>query len=216
MRDIVISGFDRTGNMVRPWAEVGYLCYCIDIQHQKGEWRDGNIVWVGADMLTWQPEFDVSRIAFQSYFPPCTDLAVSGARWFKEKGLDALAEAIRLFSSAVKLAEKIPAPYIIENPVSTISSYWRKPDYTFHPCDYAGYQGGESDLYTKKTCLWTGNGFRMPDPKHKTPEKGSMMHLIAPGPDRQNIRSATPKGFAHAVYEANAPHIINGTSEDER
>ncbi len=69
-RGIVVSGFDRTANMVRPWADAGYLCYCVDIQHEPGERRDGNIVFVGADMLTWKPDFDVSRVVFQSYFPP--------------------------------------------------------------------------------------------------------------------------------------------------
>ena len=46
----VISCFDLTGNMVRPWAEAGYLCYCVDIQHPQGEKRQGNIIHVGADM----------------------------------------------------------------------------------------------------------------------------------------------------------------------
>lgn len=206
-RGIVISGFDRTANMVRPWADAGYLCYCIDIQHELGERRDGNIVFVGADMLTWQPDFDVSRVVFQSYFPPCTDLAVSGARWFPEKGLDALAMAIQLFSAAIKLGERIKAPYIIENPVSTISSYWRKPDYSFNPFEYAGYEGGGDDLYTKKTCLWTNGNFKMPEPRPRKPEKGSMMHLMPPSPDRANLRSATPMGFARAVFEANSPHL---------
>ena len=46
----VISCFDLTGNMVRPWAEAGYLCYCVDIQHPQGETRQGNIIHVGADI----------------------------------------------------------------------------------------------------------------------------------------------------------------------
>ncbi|QMV32327.1 hypothetical protein T2_00010 [Ralstonia phage Elie] len=41
---IVISCFDKTGNMVKPWAEAGYLCYCVDLQHAPGERRDGNII----------------------------------------------------------------------------------------------------------------------------------------------------------------------------
>lgn len=206
-RGIVISGFDRTANMVRPWADADYLCYCVDMQHEPGERRVGNIVYVGADMLTWMPHFDLNRVVFQAYFPPCTDLAVSGARWFPEKGLEALAQAIMLFSAAIKLAEKVKSPYMIENPVSTISSYWRKPDYTFHPCDYAGYEGGGDDLYTKKTCLWTGGPFRMPEKRKLQPTKGSIMHLLPPSEERANLRSATPKGFARAVFEFNAPHL---------
>ena len=97
------------------------------------------------------------------------------------------------------------APYLIENPVSTISTYWRKPDFTFDPCDYAGYPGGENDLYTKKTCLWTGGGFIMPPPKRLEPVQGSRMHRLPPSPERANLRSATPMGFARAVFEANCP-----------
>ncbi|MFR0873726.1 MAG: hypothetical protein ACLSHC_03075 [Bilophila wadsworthia] len=84
----VISCFDLTGNMVRPWAEAGYLCYCVDIQHPQGETRQGNIIRVGADMRDWLPPF--RPITFAAFFPPCTDVAVSGARWFRDKGLFAL------------------------------------------------------------------------------------------------------------------------------
>ncbi len=204
---IVVSCFDFTGNLVRPWADAGYLCYCVDLQHAEGHRRKGNIIFVGADMRHWKPDFDSSRVVFQAYFPPCTDLATSGARWMKEKGLNSLIEALTLFNIAIKRAESIHAPYMIENPVSTISSYWRKPDYTFHPCDYAGYADGESDLYKKKTCLWVGGAFRMPEKRGAFPAQGSKMHLVCPGADRANIRSETPKGFAQAVFEANAPHF---------
>ena len=172
----VISCFDLTGNMVRPWAEAGYLCYCVDIQHPQGETRQGNIIRVGADMRDWLPPF--RPITFAAFFPPCTDVAVSGARWFRDKGLFALFQSIRLFYASIRLAEWTHAPYLIENPVSTISTYWRKPDYTFDPCDYAGYPGGENDLYTKKTCLWTGGGFIMPPPKRLEPVQGSRMHRL--------------------------------------
>ena len=200
---IVISCFDRTGTMARPWAEAGYRCYCVDIQYPEGETQDGNIIWVGADMQDWLPPF--KPIIFAAFFPPCTDVAVSGARWFKDKGMAALYKAIGLFYASIRIAEWSNAPYLIENPVSTISTYWRKPDFTFDPCDYAGYQGGENDLYTKKTCLWVGGGFRMPQPRQQSPTHGSRMHLIPPSENRTNIRSATPMGFARAVFEANQP-----------
>ena len=207
MEQIVISGFDRTGNMVRPWAEAGYTCYCIDIQHQVGETREGNIIFVGADIRRWLPPYG-RRIAFQAYFPPCTDLAVSGARWFKAKGLPRLVEALDLFCAAIRLADWIDAPY--ENPVSTVSTYWRKPDHAFDPCDYAAYHGGENDRYTKKTCLWTGKGFVMPPSKPLTAAFGSKMHLIPPGPERANLRSEIPRGFAQAVFEHNRGYPEGG------
>lgn len=190
----MISCFDKSTIMAKPWAEAGYLCYCVDFQHSKGETRDGNIIRVGADMRQWIPPR--GEIAFAAFFPPCTDLAVSGARWFREKGLHKLSESIDLFARCIDIAETLNCPYIIENPVSTISSYWRKPDYTFHPWYYG-------DPYTKKTCLWVGNGFVMPKRKDVFPSEGSKMHLLPPSDDRAEQRSITPKGFSQAVFEEN-------------
>ena len=191
---IVISCFDKSTNMVKPWADSGYVCYCVDTQHEPGEKRSGNIVKVGADMLSWLPPREPIAAAF--FFPPCTDVAVSGARWFKDKGLGSLIQALRLFEISVKIAEWSGAPYIIENPVSTVSTYWRKPDHMFDPCDYG-------DPYTKKTCLWVGNGFVMPIKNRVAPTLGSKMHLMPPSVDRADKRSETSMGFSNAVFQAN-------------
>ena len=107
--------------------------------------------------------------------------------------------------AAKSIAEAIGVPYLLENPVSTLASYYRKPDYTFNPCDYGGYLTPPRDAYTKKTCLWTGNGFVMPEPKPVEPIEGSKMHLMPPSEGRANLRSVTPAGFARAVFESNYP-----------
>jgi hypothetical protein len=198
---IVVSLFDHTGNMVVPWAAAGFLCYCVDLQHPAGEHREGNIIRVGADIREWLPPYAPIKILFA--FPPCTHVAVSGARWFRDKGLGALVKSLELFDAAVRLAEWTKAPYLIENPVSTVSSYWRKPDYTFDPCDYGGYISPPGDAYTKKTCLWTGNGLVMPKSKWVSPIEGSKMNRLPPSKDRGALRSVTPRGFAQAVFEAN-------------
>lgn len=187
--------------MVEPWAKAGFLCYCVDLKHPPGEHREGNIIYVGADVREWLPPFASIKILFA--FPPCTHVAVSGARWFQDKGLGTLIEALQLFDAAVRLAEWTRAPYMIENPVSTISTYWRKPDYIFDPCDYGGYLCRAGDAYTKKTCLWTGNEFVMPSPRRVLPKEGSKMHKLPPSINRQALRSITPRGFAQAVFEAN-------------
>ncbi len=190
----VLSLFDHSTVMVKPWAEAGYECICVDILHD-GENTDGNITMVGADILDYLPPLREYAAVFAP--PLCTHLAVSGARWFKGKGLGKLADSIRLFHRAAQICEWAGAPYLIENPVSTISSYWRQPDYTFHPCDYG-------DAYTKKTCLRTGNGFIMPDKTPVEPVLGSKMHLLPPSAQRAMLRSETPPGFARAVFEANS------------
>jgi len=187
--------------MVLPWAEAGFLCYCVDIQHPPGEHRIGNIVRVGADVREWLPPFGPVKILFA--FPPCTHVAVSGARWFRDKGLEGLIRSLELFDAAVRLAEWAKAPYMIENPVSTISTYWRKPNYTFHPCDYGKYLSPPGDAYTKRTCLWTGNGFKMPKARRIAPTEGSRMHTLPPSSQRAMLRSVTPLGFARAVFHAN-------------
>jgi len=45
---VMLRCFDFTTNMAMPWAEAGFLCYCVDLQHEPGERRTGNIVRVGA------------------------------------------------------------------------------------------------------------------------------------------------------------------------
>jgi hypothetical protein len=207
----VISLFDKTGNAVKPWAEKGYISFCFDIQH-KGERREGNIWYVGLDVLS--PECGMYIIGlkerydvvFTFAFPPCTDLAVSGARWFaakERKSPGTRKRAMELVYRAQKIAEFLGAPFALENPVSVISTEWRKPDYTFHPWEYAALC--EDDNYTKKTCLWTGNGFIMPEkqPLHNGVKPDDRIHKAAPGPERANFRSATPMGFAKAVFLAN-------------
>lgn len=204
---IVLSLCDRTTQMVKPWADNGYTCYCVDIQHPRGITRQGNITLVGSDMLSYLPPRGEYAIAFA--FTPCTHLAVSGARWFREKGLNALVEGLSLFSRGIDILEWTGAPYMAENPVGVISSYFRKPDYTFDPCDYAGYlppEGQQQEAYTKKTCLWTGHDFVMPAPRRVQPSARSPIHYMPPSEARGDLRSVTPAGFALAVYEANHQH----------
>lgn len=212
MKDIVISLFDKTGNMVQPWASEGYECYIVDIQHPHN-WDNPHISEYGENIFAvrydlsrpWLPEFDLDRVKAVFAFPPCDHLSYSGNRWHRGKGLRALADAITLFATAAEMCEFMQAPYMIENPESKIELYWRKHDHDFHPAHYNNYE--PEDNYTKKTCLWTGNGFVMPpynmneDLFLEAPD--NRIHFESPSADRGNIRSSTPLGFARAVYEFN-------------
>ena len=214
-----ISLFDHSGVMLEPWNEAGYRCWAIDIKHKEGvSERDDGIMLVGADLMTnlesnsdynYMLEVIKNRISFVSAFPPCTDLAVSGARWFKGKGLRALADSVHMFATATEFCEWSEAPYCIENPVSTISTYWRKPDHSFHPYEFCGID--PEDNYTKKTCLWVGNGFVMPTPNvdKSLGDPDNRIHWMPPSPERASLRSQTPRGFARAVYEANKGEVSN-------
>lgn len=205
MQQLVLSLCDLTGNACKPWAEAGYECLTVDIQHPSGVGESvGNIRKVGADVTRFCPPLGRS-IAFVFAFPPCTNLAVSGARWFRDKGLDGLVDALSVVAACKRICEASGAPYLLENPVSTLSTYWRKPDYVFDPCDYAGYlENPEKEAYTKKTCLWAGGGFVMPPERGVKATLGSKMHLMPPSAERANLRSVTPAGFSRAVFLHNA------------
>ncbi len=199
---LVLSLCDRTARMVTPWASAGFECICVDTQHDEIERAPGlPITYIGSDVRGWLPPKEQYKIVFA--FPPCTHLAVSGARWFRRKGLGKLAEALSIVEACRSICEWAKAPWMLENPVSSLSTYWREPDVTFNPCDYGGYLDPPVDTYTKRTCLWYGGGFRMPQIRPVVPVEGSRMHLIPPCEDRGDLRSETPAGFAQAVFEAN-------------
>lgn len=208
MRGTVLSLCDRTGNFVRPWVEAGYRAVTVDLQ-------DAPDVQPGRTHIV----ADVSRfpgltgVCFVAAWVPCTDMAVSGARWFKDKGMRSLISALEIVEAARVLCEASGAPYLIENPVSTLATYWRKPDHIFDPFQFAGYAPDpDREAYTKRTCFWTGGGFVMPAPKPVDPILGSKMHLLPPSDDRANLRSETPLGVSYAVFEANAPHLRQGAA----
>jgi len=201
MTNHVLSLCDRTGNMVRPWAKDGYVCICVDAQHDGQRVENvgkGAIVYIEADVRNYQPPDVDYAIGFG--FPPCTDLAVSGARWFQEKGLRTLAKAIDIVGATHEILQDIGPPWMIENPVSTLSTHWRKPDWKFDPFEYTGYTERD-ESYTKETWLWTGSGFKMPVTDGVDVEEADdRIHKMPPSEDRSDMRAETPRGFARAVY----------------
>jgi len=215
---IVLSLCDLTGNMTRPWVDAGYTAILVDPQHPPGinvdcrVWRVGEVI---DSPCVWKlVRMFAPKIAFVAGFPPCTDLAVSGARWFEDKAKADPAfqfKAMQVVWQCHAIAEMIGAPWMIENPVSRISTFWRKPDYTFHPHQFTGHE--PADNYTKATCLWTGGGFVMPQPfKADLGAPDDRIHKAPPGEGRANFRSATPMGFARAVFQANAPKLMEAAA----
>jgi site-specific DNA-cytosine methylase len=119
--------------------------------------------------------------------PPCTHLAVSGARWFKEKAREQ-AEALDF----VRYLLAAPVPHIaLENPVSVISSRVRKPDQIIQP-----WQHGHGE--TKATCLWLVN---LPPlaPSNVVEGREGRVWKMPPSPDRWRERSRTFPGVASAM-----------------
>ena len=121
--------------------------------------------------------------------PPCTHLAVSGARWFKDKKMEQ--EAALMFVADLMYA---PIPRIcIENPISIISSRIRKPDQIIQP-----WQFGHGE--TKATCLWLKNLPKLV-PTNIVEGRHARVHRMPPGPDRWKERSRTYEGVAQAMAE---------------
>jgi hypothetical protein len=121
--------------------------------------------------------------------PPCTHLAVSGARWFKDKQIEQ-AEALDF----VHRLMDAPIPRIaLENPISIISSRIRKPDQIIQP-----WQFGHGE--TKATCLWLKNLPKL-TPTNIVEGREARIHKMPPGPDRWKERSRTFEGIAQAMAE---------------
>lgn len=121
--------------------------------------------------------------------PPCTHLAVSGARWFKDKQQEQ-AEALEFVR--LLLAANIPR-IALENPVSIISSRIRKPDQIIQP-----WQFGHGE--TKATCLWLKNLTPL-RPTNIVEGREARVHKMAPSPDRWKERSRTYQGIADAMAD---------------
>lgn len=119
--------------------------------------------------------------------PPCTHLAVSGARWFKEKVTE---QAVAL--EFVRRLLNAPVPRIaLENPISIISSRIRKPDQIVHP-----WMFGHGE--TKATCLWL-KGLPPLAPTMVVAGREQRIWKMAPSPDRWKERSRTFPGIAAAM-----------------
>lgn len=205
-----------TLNMAEPWLEAGCTVVLVDPQHPAGVTVSDRIVRIGATIEeaggVLGGYLRSGRVVFVAGFPPCTDVAVSGARWWEEKRLKDpyfQAKAARVAEQCRTIGDLSGAPWMFENPVSAFSKIFGAPQHSFHPHHFTGWE--PADNYTKKTCLWTGGGFVMPKP-FQDPELGepdNRIHFASPGEERANFRSATPRGFARAVFEANR-HVLAG------
>lgn len=123
--------------------------------------------------------------------PPCTHLAVSGARHFAAK------QASGVQQEALEFVQQLldaPIPMIaLENPVSIISSRIRKPDQIIQP-----WQFGHGE--TKATCLWLKNLPKL-SPTNIVEGREQRVHRMPPGPNRWKERSRTFEGIAEAMAD---------------
>lgn len=146
------------------------------------------------DPSPWHRQEDVLGLLGEGWdlmvaHPPCTYLAVSGARWFKERQQEQ-AEALAFVQTLLDA----PIPRIaVENPVSVISTRIRKPDQIVQP-----WQFGHPE--TKATCLWL-KGLPLLVPTRFVEGRHGRVHREPPSPDRWKRRSRTLIGIAEAMAD---------------
>lgn len=151
----------------------------------------------------WHLQQDVTPLLKEKWdliiaHPPCTDLAVSGARWFKEKQADGRQQkSIDFFMQFTKLN----VPFCIENPISIMSRLYRKPDQIIQP-----WQFGHGE--TKATCLWLN---KLPKLSSTDIVEGREQRIwkLPPSEDRAKLRSKTYPGIAKAMATQWGKFILN-------
>ena len=162
----------------------GHDAYSCDIQPCSG----GHPEWhIQGDVLEQLDKGWDMMIAF----PPCTDLAVSGARWFPEKIKNGSQQkSIEFFMSIAN--SNIPK-ICIENPIGIMSSKYRKPDQIIQP-----WMFGHGE--TKGTCLWL-KWLPKLEPTNIVEGREQKIWKMSPGPERAKLRSKTFPGIAKAMAE---------------
>lgn len=186
---------------------LGHEAYSCDIQEPSGghpEWHihgDALKALRGGIIKTMDGETHVvGKWDMMIAHPPCTHLAVSGARWFAEgkKPLSLRKEAAEFF---LKFAEADIPKIAVENPVSVMSTIYRKPDQIIHPWQYGHPE-------EKTTCLWL-KGLPKLTPTNNvreemmklTKKERERIYYMSPWPERAKERSKTFPGIARAMAE---------------
>lgn len=199
----VLIACEESQRVCIEFRKKGHLAFSCDIEECSGghpEWHtQGDVL-----PLLKNPDIDgwyfctmdnvthhIEKWDLIIAFPPCTHLAVSGARYFEQKRKDGRQQqGIDFFMEFVKAdCEKIA----IENPIGIMSTHYRKPDQIIQP-----WMFGHGE--TKATCLWLKN---LPKLEPTNIVDGREQHIwrMPPGPERAKERSKTYYGIAKAMAD---------------
>ena len=197
---IILSLCGGTGAWEAPYKQLGY-----DVR---------NITYPNYDVRAYTPPDNVYGILAA---PPCTEFAVSGARWWKTKPPHLLVEALEVVRACLRIIKEAnPVWWALENPVGRLPQYIGKWRYTFQPYEYG-------DPWTKRTCIWGEHNIPIKCPvepvgtwigsnaggkalgivDHLRFLPPDWIHKLPPSADRSTLRSITPPGFAKAFFESN-------------
>lgn len=186
----VLVACEESQAVCKAFRELGHEAYSCDIQPCSGGHPEWHIQADARELLKLRWDLIIAH-------PPCTDLAVSGAMWFKQKREDGRQQAAIDFF--MKFVNADCPKIAVENPVCIMSTVYRKPDQIINP-----WQFGHPEQ--KKTCLWlkglpllheTNNVY---DEMMRLPKKQrERNHYLPPSADRAKLRSKTYTGIAKAM-----------------
>lgn len=215
----VLVACEESQEVCKAFRELGHNAFSCDLQPCSGghpEWHiQGDVLpllngWCEFETMDGEPHWYVDTWDLIIAHPPCTDLAVSGARWFEEKRKDGRQQkSIDFF---MKFTEADCKHLAIENPIGIMSSVYRKPDQIIQPWQFG-------DNFIKSTCLWLKGlpllkpeveekpeleYFEWIDKKTGRKKRQNMWYKDAwslPANERSKVRSKTFPGIARAMAE---------------
>lgn len=180
----VLVACEESQEVCKAFRALGHEAYSCDIEPCSGEKPQWHLQCDALELLKMQWDMILA-------FPPCTDLSVSGARWFSEKRSDGRQQ--RSIDFFMQFANADCPRIAIENPVGIMSTVWRKPDQIIQP-----WMFGHGE--TKKTCLWL-KGLPTLKPTNIVDGREQRVWKMPPSPDRAKLRSKTYPGIARAMAE---------------
>lgn len=169
---------------------------CKAMREREIEAYSCDLLPCGGGMPQWHIRVDVLELLKMRWdmiiaFPPCTHLAVSGAKYFAQKRQDGRQQAAIDFF--MRFAECDCPRVAIENPIGIMSTHYRKPDQIIQP-----WQFGHGE--TKATCLWL-RGLPPLKPTEIVEGREHRVWRMPPSPDRAKLRARTYPGIARAMAE---------------
>jgi hypothetical protein len=186
----ILVACEESQAITKAFRELGFEAYSCDLLPASGGYLD------------WHIQGDAIAEAYSGKYdmmiahPPCTYLAVSGARWLYNKDGSRNEERYKNQAEALEFVQQLmdaPIKYIaIENPISVISSHIRKPDQIVHP-----YMFG--DKASKSTCLWLKNLPKL-EPTDIV-EKGEFIEFIS----KKGVKKRQPRWYYEALQKTKTP-----------
>lgn len=196
----VLIACEESQEVCKAFRERGHEAYSCDLQDCSGGHPEWHIMGDVLPLLNGDCSFItrggqqvriVGRWDLLIAHPPCTDLAVSGARWFREKQMDYRQQKSCVLFMQMMLADADRVA--VENPIGIMSRCYRRPDQIIQP-----WQFGHGE--TKATCLWLKNLPKLV-PTEIVEGREQRVWRMPPSADRAKERSKTYPGIAKAMAE---------------